>query len=88
MKAYLDLDDWLSEVEAYSLRAERFDDDARTGDPAVIRKWLETAWRLGGESQQAMKAQANENWLRAAKQALAGDTHQLQCWIDAAEGRI
>lgn len=33
-------------------------------------------------------ADTNRSWLSAAKDALHGDTHALQCWIDAAEGKV
>ena len=40
------------------------------------------------EKERAQRAIANSSWHRAGKEALAGDTHALQCWVDAAEGKI
>ncbi len=41
------------------------------------------------EHERAQRAIANMSWYEAAKAAIeTGDTHALQCWCDAADGKL
>lgn len=40
-------EEWLDEVEVFSLRRERLYDDIELGDVSVMMGWLRTAYELG-----------------------------------------
>jgi hypothetical protein len=41
------------------------------------------------ERERAQRAIANSSWYKAARAAIeTGDTHALQCWCDAADGKL
>jgi hypothetical protein len=41
------------------------------------------------ERERAQRVLSNQSWYRAAKTAMeTGDTHELRCWCDAADGKL
>ena len=41
------------------------------------------------ERERAQRTIANDSWYKAAKTAIeTGDTHALQCWCDASDGKL
>lgn len=40
-------DEWLDEIEIFSLRRERFQDDVYQCDVKTMTEWLKAAWIMG-----------------------------------------
>lgn len=57
MTTYASFDEWMNEMEGFGVRAERAAEDLGPN----WKLWLETAWRLGAESEREACARVTEN---------------------------
>ncbi len=50
MPKYENFEEWMDEIEVFSVRAERFQHDVYQANPEIMIEWLEQAWHLGAAS--------------------------------------